>query len=259
MNYLLVRNLPNLGVIPQTPLTSQSIETSNISKALETLKHFAYKYGIPTGYKQEQNGALIQHIIPNKKTELNQISSSSQIDLELHTETAFHPYKPSYLLLLCLRGDPLASTTYADIDDIVKSLDKTTIKLLREPLFITSIDESFRTDGEPNRSILLPVISEDADGYVVCFDEFFMRGKTFQAQQALDKFKEAISVNTKSVVLDYGDLLILNNRKVIHGRKHFSARYDGTDRWVLRILVMDKMPPDTEFTYDGHMVITTEF
>jgi L-asparagine oxygenase len=129
---------------------------------------------------------------------------------------------------------------------------------LKEPLFVTAIDDSFRTHGEPNKNILLPILTQTKDGLTICFDEFFMRGKTFQAQEALDKLLESIKQNTKEVVLRTGDVLVLDNRKLVHGRKSFQARYDGTDRWLLRTLVVDKMPPETQYIYDDHMVITTE-
>jgi L-asparagine oxygenase len=159
---------------------------------------------------------------------------------------------------MCVREDLNAATTFALVDDIVKSLDEETLFYLKEPLFVTAIDDSFRTHGEPNKNILLPILTETPNGLSICFDEFFMRGKTFQAQEALDKLLESIKQNTKEVVLRTGDVLVLDNRKLVHGRKSFQARYDGTDRWLLRTLVVDKMPPETQYIYDDHMVITTE-
>ena len=37
------------------------------------------------------------------------------------------------------------------------------------------------------------------------------------------------------VVLRPGDVLFIDNYRVVHGRKPFKARYDGTDRWLKRI------------------------
>jgi alpha-ketoglutarate-dependent taurine dioxygenase len=56
--------------------------------------------------------------------------------------------------------------------------------------------------------------------------------------------------------LETGDLLVIDNNKTIHGRKPFQARYDGTDRWVQRILVRKELPPSDQI--NGH-IITTEF
>lgn len=255
MSWELVKGA-DIGEIPPTPTSLD--ETPQIDQAISVLRKIAYKNGIPTGYKQEQDGRLIQSIFPIKKLETAQISSSSKTNLELHTETAFHPYPPSKVILMCLRGDAEAFTTFAIVDDIVASLDKTTIDCLKEPLFVTAIDESFRMHGEPNRSVLLPILRDTLDGLEICFDQFFMRGKTFQAQEALDAITIAIADNTKEVSLQAGDVLTLNNHKLVHGRKSFTARYDGTDRWLLRALTVSASPPDTQYVYDDHMIITTE-
>jgi hypothetical protein len=233
-------------------------QVPEIKQACSTLRRMAFQYGLPTAYKQEQDGRLIQHIFPVQRTESAQISSSSKIDLQLHTESAFHPYSPSFVILMCVREDLNAATTFALVDDIVKSLDEETVFYLKEPLFVTAIDESFRTHGEPNKNILLSILTETPNGLSICFDEYFMRGKTFQAQEALDKLLEAIKENTKEIILRTGDVLILDNSKLVHGRKSFTARYDGTDRWLLRMLVVDKMPPENQYIYDDHMVIVTE-
>lgn len=255
MSWTLIKGV-NIGEIPPTPTSLD--EVPELPHAYKELKKIAYRHGLPTAYKQEQSGRLVQHIFPIQKTESTQISSSSKIDLELHTETAFHIYSPSHVLLMCLREDLNAATTFATVDDIVSSLDEETIFYLKEPLFVTAIDESFRTHGEPNKNILLPILTETAEGLNICFDEFFMRGKTFQAQEALDKLLKSIKEHTKEIVLQTGDVLILDNRKLVHGRKSFKAKYDGTDRWLLRMLVVSKMPPETQYVYDDHMIIITE-
>lgn len=243
-----------IGQIPPTPINL----TVALDEAYRALRKIAYKYGIPAAYKQEQNGRLIQHIFPRQIVEDIQISSSSKVELQLHTETAFHIYPPSYVILMCLRGDPEAFTTYATLDDIIPCLDDETLFYLKEPLFVTEIDESFRTNGQENKTIVLPVLVETKDGLSIFFDDFFMKGQTIEAEEALVKLRLAISQNTKEIALEAGDVLVLDNRKVVHGRKSFTARYDGTDRWLLRVLTLGSTPPETQYTYDDHMTITTE-
>lgn len=255
MSWTLIKGV-EIGQIPSTPTSIDEIP--EVKQAEASLKKIAYRYGLPTAYKQEQSGRLTQHIFPIQKKETLQISSSSKIDLQLHTESAFHPYAPSFVILMCLREDLNAATTFATVEDIIASLDEETLFYLKEPLFITAIDESFRTHGEPNKNILLPILTEEEDNLQICFDEFYMRGKTLQAQEALDKLLEAIKENTKEIILQTGDVLIFDNRKLVHGRRSFKARYDGTDRWLLRMVVLDKMPPDTQYVYDDHMILLTE-
>jgi enduracididine beta-hydroxylase len=38
-------------------------------------------------------------------------------------------------------------------------------------------------------------------------------------------------------VLEPGDMLFVDNFRAVHGRRPFSARFDGRDRWLKRINV----------------------
>ncbi|MGH7192320.1 MAG: TauD/TfdA family dioxygenase, partial [Candidatus Saccharimonadales bacterium] len=39
------------------------------------------------------------------------------------------------------------------------------------------------------------------------------------------------------IVLQPGDVLFLDNRKCLHGRESFDPRFDGFDRWLVRVYV----------------------
>ena len=245
-----------IGSVPKTPATPfpSSVNEQSSKESARTLLHYAHQLGYPIAYAQEQNGQLIQNILPVHKTEAQQISTSSKVELALHTETAFHPYKPDYILLLCLRGDDKAATTYANVNDIVEMLSPEVIKALKQPWYKTAVDDSFRTHGEPQKEFILPILSEVNNQLTITYDNFFMRGINDIANLALAEMNAAIMKCTKEIVLKTGDLLVIDNSMVIHGRKPFQARYDGTDRWVQRMLVRKQMPPDDQI--DGNVIVT---
>jgi alpha-ketoglutarate-dependent taurine dioxygenase len=176
--------------------------------------------------------------------------------LALHTESAFHPYKPDYILLLCLRGDDKAATTYASVNEIIESLSNEVVKSLKQPWYRTAVDDSFRTQGEPQKEFIIPILSEVNDKMTITYDNFFMRGINEYANMALAELNYAIKKCTREIVLKTGDLLVIDNSTAIHGRKPFQARYDGTDRWVQRMLVRKELPPENHI--EGN-VITTKF
>ena len=104
---------------------------------------------------------------------------------------------------------------------------------------MTDVDKSFRKNDQEYKSVVTPILHKipDIDGLCCVYDYHFMKGTNDFAQMALDIFRDAVEKNTKEIVLDDGDLLIINNNKIVHGRKPFQPRYDGTDRWVQRLLV----------------------
>jgi L-asparagine oxygenase len=189
------------------------------------LLRFADDVGRAVGYDREQSGQLIQDIFPVKSSERAQVSSSSKVMLGSHTETAFHPHKPRYVVLMCLRGDPAAATTYADVDDVVTYLSDDDIAILQTDRFTTTVDPSFM-----------------ANDYTFVYDELLMSGTTTRAAHALQSLHHAVRRATRQIVLDSGDLLVIDNDRAVHGRTPFAPRYDGTDRWLKRALVMTALP-----------------
>ena len=233
------------AIVPPTPLDDnvpniEMIDATVLGLATTILRSY------PFGYIQEQNGRLVQNIFPKKKNEQQQISGSSKVQLALHTEAAFHPYLPDHVSLFCIRGDENAATTYAMVDNIVDHLDAKTVEVLTAPLFVTSVDDSFRLNGEPDEEVVLPIlrhVEEDGRGWEMVYDEALMRGTTPEAERALKELSATVAVCTREVVLETGDMLVIDNKKAVHGRKPFEARYDGTDRWLLRVLTRKELPP----------------
>jgi L-asparagine oxygenase len=44
-------------------------------------------------------------------------------------------------------------------------------------------------------------------------------------------------------VLEPGDLLVVDNAVAVHGRSPFTPRFDGTDRWLQRTMVVSDLRP----------------
>lgn len=245
----------DIGEIPPTP-AQPYFDGPQLETARKTLLAHAFSLGYPISFSQEQSGALVQNILPVHKTEYEQISTSSKVQLALHTETAFHPHKPDYVMLLCLRGDPSAITTYANIEDIIKLLDQEMIIYLQDYAYSTGVDQSFKKPDKKYKETTLCILKKiKHDEYKFTYDEDLMKPINIFASMAMDKLSEAISKCVKEVVLKTGDLLIIDNNKTIHGRKPFQPRYDGTDRWVQRMLVSKVLPPMSEM--QGHTVTTS--
>jgi alpha-ketoglutarate-dependent taurine dioxygenase len=259
------RDSPSIKELVSDIKTPKSIESiphdlPNLQLIDESLLRFSSAWGRPYGFAQEQSGAIIQNLFPIKQNEIGQISSSSKAALEMHTETAFHPWKPQHIVLLCLRGDDRAGTTYATLDDILDHLDRETIDVLHEPLFTTTLDKSFQNEYQEDATITTPILLNNASSMV--YDRVLMKAKTQQANTALNKFSEAIETSKQVFKLNTGQAAIIENWKVVHGRTPFTPRYDGTDRWIKRVMVRSSTPPARDIDVakeDGTYIVKTKF
>jgi hypothetical protein len=253
---LRLRAMP-IGDVPATPRHPRAADPkSRVSEM--TLLTVALRLGEPIGYVQEHGGGLVQDIVPARADEARQLSTSSSVTLQWHTETAFHPHKPRHLLLLCLRGDPAAKTMVCAIADVLPSLDDRTLATLREPKFRTRPDASFLdADGDGALGPALPVVGGEVERQTLTYDEDLMVGVDREAQAALEHLGEVVHERATEVVLEAGDLLAVDNDRVVHGRSAFRARFDGTDRWVQRAFVVPDLRASAKER--SGRIITTRF
>jgi L-asparagine oxygenase len=253
---LLLRSMP-VGDVPTTP-QHPGAPTDKDRTSEFTLLTIARLLGEPIGYVQEHGGKLVQNIVPARHDEARQLSTSSSVTLEWHTETAFHPHKPRYVLLLCLRGDSSARTMHCSIASVLPHLDEETVAIFREPRFRTRPDASF-LDGDSGGELglAMAVISGDAARPTFSYDEDLMVGVDAAAQRALDELGGVVRRQAVDVVLEDGDLLVIDNHQVVHARSPFPARFDGSDRWLQRAFVVADLAPSVAERHGR--IITTRF
>ena len=240
---LLIRGLP-VGQLPPTPERPTSVSAKDMWTEYLLLT-IARRLGQPVGYLPEHGGDIVQNIVPTKGSAARQTSTSSGVELLFHTEAAFHPHRPRFLLLLCLRGDRNAATTLASVHDAVATLPASIVATLREPRFRTAPDASFRREAVTAAPLgpELAVISGSDTTPTLVFDEDLMVGTDTEAAAALEQLAGALKATHRSVVLAPGDLLVVDNFTAVHGRTPFTPRFDGTDRWLQRSFVVSDLAP----------------
>ncbi len=252
---LLLRGLP-VGELPPTPLTPTTTSAKDTVSEL-TLLTVARRLGQPVGYEPEHGGDLVQNIVPTRAAVDRQVSTSSRVHLMFHTEAAFHPHRPRYLLLLCLRGDPAAETTLSSIFEVVPQLPPGVVDTLFQPRFRTAVDESYLHGRDNLLSSPMAVLSGDRCRPSMVFDADLMVGIDGEADDALRILGDATKEFHTSIALQAGELLIVDNNVAVHGRTPFKPRFDGTDRWVQRTFVVGDLAPSAADRCGR--VITTRF
>ena len=252
---MLLRNVP-VGRVPATP-SSPTSPTDKDDTSESAILRVARLLGEPVGYRPEHGGRLVQNLVPTRQGADRQISTSSAVALDFHTETAFHPYLPRYLLLLCLRGDPEAATTFCSARAVIDHLTPSTVSVLFQPRFRCGVDESF-TDGAGARlRPAAPVLRGDPADPSMVFDADLMVGVDEVSARALTEMRSVVAEHHEAVVLERGDLLVIDNTRAVHGRSPYRARFDGSDRWLQRAFVIDDLGPSAA-DRDGR-VVTTRF
>jgi hypothetical protein len=252
---MLLKGMP-VGRLSLTP-SHPTEHTDKDDTSEMTLLTVARALGQPIGYLPEHGGDIVQNIVPTKGAATTQTSTSSAVELMYHTEAAFHPHRPRYLLLLCLRGDPSAATTLSSIHEVARQLPLDVRATLFEPRFRTAADESYVGRRPTQLGLPIPVLSGDWDRPSMVFDADLMVGIDDEAEAALRCLADAVVACHTSTVLEPGDLLVVDNTIAVHGRTPFTPRFDGTDRWLQRTFVVADLSTSAG-DRDGR-VVTTRF
>jgi L-asparagine oxygenase len=209
------------------------------------------------GWAVEQDGRIVQDLLPIEGDEDRQISSSSRAELVWHTDEAFHPMSCDYVLLSCLRN-PDGVATSVSVPDLTR-LDPRSREVLFEPRFVIMAEPSHLPDlldggaSEDRRAhddarqrelaeidhTRLPLLHADPADPYLRWDGAFTDVDRLdpEARRAYHELAELIEGGRRDVVLEPGDVLVIDNQRCTHARAPFTARYDGTDRWLRRIYV----------------------
>ena len=191
---MLIRNVP-VGALPPTPATPTS-DTRKDHVSEFVLLAVARRLGQPVGYLPELGGAIVQNIVPMATTSDRQTSTSSKVELMFHTEAAFHPHRPRYLVLLCLRGDQAAATELASIIELQEVLPRSVRETLFEPRFRTAVDESYLGTRSTLLGPPMAVLAGPWERPRMIFDADLM-----VVQRATYNFDQAIIVDRRRAAL----------------------------------------------------------
>ncbi|MFC4587290.1 TauD/TfdA family dioxygenase [Sphaerisporangium corydalis] len=251
---LLVRNLPITPDLPPTPERSFSALPDLTAVGTEAVLASAVNVlGEPFSYLEWDSGHLVHNKYPIRAHRDLQFGSNA-VEFLLHTETPFRDVSPDYLALLCLRGDPTgqAKTRVSDITRVVDSLDDDALAVLSRPLYAFETDNPLVIVDGRGLTEPQPIISH-RDGTRVIEYVGDLVAVEEEAARVLDDLGRRVLAIATDVALSQGDLLVLDNSRVVHGRNAIVPSYDGTDRWLQRMLVTTRLLGGEPRT-DGRLV-----
>lgn len=243
---MIVRGLPLDPQLPATPYDKEpgienlSVLAGAILSVLQTLQTH------PLAYEGESDDTVFRHVSPKHKRETEKSSYGSRMDLDMHVDNPHLPLTcepvsqlsacPEYLTLTGLRCELGVPTRIVAIDDVLAMLPTDVEEELSQPHFTVRRPASFGKQGNVLENV--PLLYRNAAGGLYCrYNQASVEATCANAQLALQLF--AAAANHPDVVhhilLQPGDMLIFKNQQTLHARDGFTPRYDGRDRWMLRV------------------------
>ncbi|MGV9680158.1 TauD/TfdA family dioxygenase [Nocardia sp. NPDC003482] len=215
--------------------------------------------GEPFGWAGQQDGRLVNNIVPSPGHEHEQSGASSTTLLCPHTEDAFHPRRAHLLMLGCLRNPDAVGTTVSSVREV--ALDDRQRRRLREPMLPILPDVSYGADFHRYPSTPVATLGGDDASPTLRYDPAYT-----PLDEADDEYRCAyahlgaeLERVCRTAVLRPGELLLVDNDVVVHGRVPFTPRYDGTDRWLKRVnirLPRRRVPDESGESGYGQRTVT---
>jgi L-asparagine oxygenase len=233
-----VGDLPATPHVRTTGYLADHATTGNLLLVAELL-------GSPIGYADEKGGALVHEVHPVRGEELR-IENSGSATFGFHTENVHHPLRPDFLGLLCLRQDHdrVGTTRVSSVRDAAGDLSSHTLQVLRSTRFRSLYPTSFATGAGSRRpaSDPHPVLFGVAPEHFLRFNVHNTYAFDDEGSAALAELSAALDRHCRQILLEPGDLILIDNHVAVHGRSAFTPRYDGHDRWLRRCYSRREVP-----------------
>jgi L-asparagine oxygenase len=236
--FLLIKNIPtDIDILPDTPPSNNyKIGEKTVLAKIQSMILNVFSELI--AYEAEGYGRLFQDVVPIQSMAKDQTSLGSNTELEIHTEQAFSKLRPDILSLACLRGDKRAVTYILPVKYIIDNMTEEENELLCKPLWKTGVDLSFKLNGhefiEGDIRGPLSIINGDMSDPQLIFDQDLMTGITKESEAIIQKIVDIYYKHRISHNLCPGEIILIDNRRAVHGRSPFFPNFDGKDRFLIR-------------------------
>ncbi|MFB7376939.1 TauD/TfdA family dioxygenase [Kitasatospora purpeofusca] len=210
--------------------------------------------GTPIAWDGQQDGRFVHNIVPSPGHESEQTGASSSVLLTPHTEDAFHPGRAHLLLLCCMRNHDGIATTAASVR--LTGLDPADLDRLKRPVAPILPDDAYEQAQKfGGRPAPVPTLFDSPEGLTMRYDPAYTPLEETDPgwRDAYERLGRELARVSVAVSLEPGDILVVDNDTVVHGRVPFRARYDGTDRWLKRASVrVEDRPTRPLAEHDEH-------
>lgn len=234
-NAFVVRGLP-IGGMGEIATPSDPIKAPREVRGFQMLAlSILNRIATPFAYATQHEGRLFNNIAPSEAAESTaNLGIGSKYAFDFHTEDAFMKWPPSILQLACIRNPTRTGTVLSGMPD---SLSDEIKQILQRPLFCVGTNPAQADWDKVDHG---PILWGDGAWRIMRFNEVnttIREGADSEtASAAFTQLREMIVADSQEVICEAGDVLLVNNYLSCHARKAFDARFDGSDRWLQRIV-----------------------
>jgi len=197
---------------------------------------------LPILYKDEDKN-IIRAVAPRHNSYNERSSQSPFNDLDWHVDAAYRPMFEKannlspivdYLVFgIVHKGHENLPIIYVGLEDILNQLSHNDILAgLSKEFTITSADSFSHKISSHN----MPLLVEHSSGYYsrIKLDAI---PETQKAQNFLNNIREIVDQKLiqNHVYVNPGDIVILSNKAVLHKRDKYTPKWDGKDRYFIRM------------------------
>lgn len=207
--------------------------------------------GDVVGYSDLQDGRLAQDIFPIREDAGKQLGTGA-VHLALHTEDTALEYRADYIGFSCNRNDD-AIPTEMSIPDL-RSLPDGTADVLRRSVFkIMNYRPCLTDEQRKSAYVVTPLIYDHEGGIGMRYDPLYMDRTDNSAEEidAAARLQALVEGNVFPLCMSPGQIAFIDNHRCAHGRSAFRPRYDGTDRWLKRVQVSNRLDRFTHLRLPG--------
>lgn len=208
-------------------------------------------------YKSENAGALFVNLVTLDGS--GAMAEKSRGPMKGHTDAASFPFRgtsdpedariapsPDVVFLAALRNPDSVPTIIMPLSCIVAGLTEAQVEVLKGERITLLAQRSFQrgTKAILGQEHLLEdsnILRESSEGTWVRYSHSnsVVDADDAEAADAKTSFETACLSCIQQVVLQPGDLLIVNNRKALHGRSPVGDAIGGASRWLVRSYALD--------------------
>ncbi|MBO9642336.1 MAG: TauD/TfdA family dioxygenase [Pseudacidovorax sp.] len=208
-------------------------------------------------YKSENAGALFVNLVTLDGS--GAMAEKSRGPMKGHTDAASFPFRdtsdpkdariapsPDVVFLAALRNPDSVPTIIMPLSCILAGLTEAQVEVLKGKRITLLAQRSFQrgTKAILGQEHLLEdsnILREGGEGTWVRYSHSnsVVDADDAEAVDAKTSFETACLSCVQQVVLQPGDLLIVNNRKALHGRSPVGDAIGGASRWLVRSYALD--------------------